>query len=192
MTKVEIVNLALGRLNEAPIVSLDERSAASNAAKLYYDASRREVLRSFNWGFALRLESLALLDEGVSDFPFVYALPEDCLRVIRILRQGDPDFASGAGQEFVTRSGKVYTYVSDAMLEYVSNVEDANDFDGKFTEALSYKLAADMAYSVTGKLELANHYLGVYQQLIGEAATVSMSEQRQCRPMNPYKEARFR
>ena len=87
--KVEIINLALARLGESPIQSLGEDSVPARAANLLYDSSRQAALRDFNWNFALKIERLARFDGNPVDFRLTYALPPDCLRVIR-LRGGVP------------------------------------------------------------------------------------------------------
>ena len=54
MTKEEIINLALTRIGESPVTSLDEGSTAARTAELLYDTSRRAILRDFDWSFATK------------------------------------------------------------------------------------------------------------------------------------------
>ena len=107
-TKLEIVNIALARLGESPIQSMDEGTAPSNLAKVFYDSARRSALRDYNWAFALRTLRLARLVETPVDFLYAYSVPVDCLRVLQVRRSGFPD-SLDSGLRFVTRGGVLYT-----------------------------------------------------------------------------------
>ena len=178
--KVEIINLALARLGESPIQSMDEGSVPANTAGLLYDSSRRSTLRDFNWNFALSITRLARVEDTPVDFRFTYALPPDCLRVIR-LRGGVP---------FTLRGNRLYTDAETAELEYIADVVDESLFDSKFIEALSYKLASELAMSVKGSSELMASYSNAYSAFIRQAASESAGESRIYLPENPYVEAR--
>nr|DAM23070.1 MAG TPA: tail tubular protein [Caudoviricetes sp.] len=189
--KVEIVNLALARLGDMLIQDLEEGSAAANQAKLFYEPSRRAVLRDFNWNFALKIDRLALLEDRPLDFNFAYALPADCLKAIRLRRRGARDYGEeDPGERFVLRSGTVCTDAKEAYLEYIRDVSDETEFDDKFIEAFSYKLAAELAAPLTGRFDLMNSFLNAYTVLVREAATLSARENRRILPENPYVEAR--
>lgn len=178
--KVEIINLALARLGESPIQSITENSVPARAAGLLYDSSRRSALRDFNWSFAVSLTRLARVADSPADFRFAYALPPDCLRVIR-LRGGAP---------FLVRGNKICTDAEVAELEYVADVEDETLFDSKFTEAMTYKLASELAMPVKGSSELMASYSNAYASFIRQAAAESAGENRVYLPENPYVEAR--
>lgn len=182
--KVEIVNLALARLGESPIQDLNEGSVPANTAGLLYDSSRRAALRDFNWNFALstaRLARFAHAEGTPGDFRFTYALPPDCLRVIR-LRSGVP---------FALRGNRVHTDAEEADLEYIRDVTDEAEFDSKFIEALSYKLASELAMSVKGSGELMASYSNAYANFIRQAASESAGEIRVHLSENPYVESRI-
>lgn len=188
--KVEIVNLALARLGESPIQSLEEGTVPANMAKAFYDPARRAALRDYNWNFAISTVSLSRLAEEVVGFRFAFALPMDCLRVIRIMEGSD---FSGQGPSYALRSGKLYTDSEEVTVEYIRDVEDPSEFDDKFIEAFSCKLASDLAMPVRGSVELMANYMNVYNSMIAKAATLSAHEQLAPTGVsdNPYVEARF-
>lgn len=179
-SRVEIINLALARLGESPIQSMGEDSVPASTASLLYEASRKATLRDFNWSFATAMARLARLDEAPIDFRFAYALPPDCLRVIR-LRGGAP---------FSLRGNALYSDVEVAEIEYIADVVDESLFDSKFVEALSYKLASELAMSVKGSGDLMASYSNAYSAFIRQAASESAGESRIYLPENPYVEAR--
>lgn len=187
---VEIVNLALARLGESPIQSLDEGTVPSNMAKLFYDPARKAVLRDFVWNFSLSVTALARLELTPGDFRYGYAMPHDCLRVVRLRGGTGTDFDEG-GPRFTVRGGVLFTDADRARLEYVRDVTDPTEFDDKFVEALAYRLASDLAMPVKGSAELMANYMNVYSVKIGQAATLSAKEEADRLPENPYEDARL-
>lgn len=197
--KVEIVNIALARLGESPIQSFEEGSVPANSARLVYDSARRSTLRDYNWNFAVATAELArYADTQAGDFPFAFALPSDCLRVIRLRLATPPgqvrsrtcgDF--GRNLPFTLRGGRLLAHEPRVVLEYLRDVTDENEFDAKFIEALTYKLASELAMPVKGSAELMASYSNAYQTLINRAATESAWEEKEPRSGNPYLEARF-
>lgn len=179
--RVEIINIALARLGESPIQSLEEGTVPANVAKLLFDSARRSTLRDFNWSFALSMASLARLAETPVDFHYAFALPADCLRAIRL--RGD--------RAFVVRGNRLLTDEGEPVLEYIADVTDETKFDAKFTEAFTYKLASELAMSVKGSSELMASYSNAYQTYITQAAAESARETRVHPSENPYVEARF-
>jgi hypothetical protein len=156
-------------------------------ASVFYDPTRRSVLRDFNWNFALRTARLAKLQKDLPDFHYAFSLPADCLRVVRLI--GMNAWTNGPG--FVVRSGNLLTNVDDAEIEYIVDCKDPALFDDKFVEALSYKLASELAMPVKGSPELMGNYMNIYQTFIEQAATISADEKHTELLDNPYLEARF-
>ena len=183
---VEIINIALSRLGESPIQSLDEGSVPANAAKLLYDTERRAVLRSYPWNFALKQATLARLNQSAVDFRNSFALPADNLRVVRAW-----DSNTRQPQRYSTRGGCLYTDADQITLEYVSDETDGSLYDSKFVEAMSYRLASALAMPVKGSPELMANFMNVYQTLVSDAAVQSAREERTGLSDNPYLEARM-
>ena len=180
--RVEIVNLALARLGESPIQSLDEASVPAATARQLYDPARQAALRDYNWSFALKLQSLAQLDapDATGEFSACFALPADCLRAVRLL----------SGAPFVVRGRALCTNASSPTLEYVRNVTDEAEFDAKFVEALSYKLASELAMPIKGSETMLSAMANRFTALAEQAAAESIREAKPAHSANPYVEAR--
>ena len=71
---------------------------------------------------------------------------------------------------------KIYTNIENAWLEYTADVKDTSLFDDQFVEALSWKLAAEMAYSLTGNMNIANNCVQAYNAYMVEAAGSDAAE----------------
>ena len=185
MTKEEIINLALTRIGESPVISLDEGSTAARTAELLYDASRRAILRDFDWSFATK--SVLLNPVDTDEAPAVFAVPSDCLRVLRVYDKAKPS----CGKEwFKVQGGNIYTYACTPLCFYIRDEEDAGLFDAKFAEALSYKLAGELAMPVRQSESLTASMLNAYQNVVATAATESGNEHDSNLPSNPYVEVR--
>lgn len=178
--RIEIINTALARLGESPIQSLDEGTVAANMAKLLYPQARQDALREYSWAFATKHAVLVRYKEAPADFSYSYALPQDCLRVVRILSD-DP---------FVVRGDALCTNAPAVTLEYICDVDDETRFDSSFVKALSFKLASDLAIPVKGSNELMANYANAFTDYIRTAATVSAGERCRDLPDNPYLDAR--
>ena len=197
--KLDIINLALLRIGESPIQSLDEGTTPAKSANILYDVSRRAVLRDYDWAFAQKTTALPLLAEADEEQPGVYVclVPSDCLRVVQVMQRGDM-FRSvedprglNRSEWFRVYSNKLYVRVPNPYVRYVRDEENTDLFDAKFVEALSYKLAGELAMPVRQSESLMSSMLNAYQAIVGNAAEVSMNERDPSLSQNPYVEVRF-
>ena len=62
MNNTDICNMALAYLAKGRISSIDENNELARQCKLFYDHSRKGLLREYSWGFAKRIIRLAELD----------------------------------------------------------------------------------------------------------------------------------
>ena len=190
---LEIVNLALSRLGESPIASLEEQSPAAVAAKQQYDPARRAALRSYNWIFSLRrkvLTRLAVPVDGI--YKYTYQLPADCLRPVRLIGESDrvpPDEGGATGFEPIGNR-QICCDEERAYLEYVADITDPTLFDDLFVESLSYRLAAGLAMPITGDQNQWQNLLQAARTFEREAAAQSGRERRDPGKVNIYVEAR--
>lgn len=192
MDKTEIINTALSHLGADTIHDIDEGSPEANAAKQYYDIARRSALRDgVNWGFATKIERLALLDEQPVDFAYAYALPSDYIRVINIVPKTESYSADGNIYPFKVRSGKLVCDLEEVYAAYIFNETDTNNFDTLFIDAFSYLLASKMAIRVASSKDLMQINLQLFHDLISTAGASSTNENKSPKVANPYVDARW-
>lgn len=99
--EVEICNMALAEIHGSSINSLGESSREAQQCSLFYTACRDQVLTEISWGFNNRLTALAeLTDLSVFDWAFVWAYPNDCLSINRLVRNV-LSVEAGSGQSAV-------------------------------------------------------------------------------------------
>jgi hypothetical protein len=191
-TRTEIVNLALARIGQAPVSSLDEESSVAAAASLVYDTCRRAVLQAYPWSFATRTSRLLRRNTIPVGYAYAFALPPDCLQPVRLQggsRSGRD--TGGQGLSFTVRGRDLLADTPEAVLEYIADVEDAGQYDARFTEALVVRLAAELAMPVGGKSDLMTAYRNEYEAIVRQASAKSSGQFYEDLPENPYLEARL-
>lgn len=67
-TSVEICNLALGHLGEAPIAAINDDNTRARACLKHYDTALEATLRSHRWNFAQSRKTIALDWKEFGDF----------------------------------------------------------------------------------------------------------------------------
>jgi hypothetical protein len=181
-----------------PIANITEPSANAQACLVFYDTTRDEVLREFNWPFARRYAALALVGGTLTvavtmDFQYSYRLPADLLRARRILsgnRNDTPEtqipFRIGSD----VTGGLLYTDFSiiaatsmtplQPQLEYTAELSAEARFAPDFVQAFAFKLAFYMAPSISqggdaGKL--GARAFQRYQATMAQAEATALNEQ---------------
>lgn len=167
MDVVQICNLALGRIGENRIMSLDDPSQPARACKLFYGPTRDEVLRAHPWAFAKKRATLSKLSESPAfGWGNAFALPSDCLRPLRVNEWESYE----ADDNWVLEGGHILTDDDAVELLYVAQVEDSTLFDPLFIKALSVQLAAMLVTTLTGSREQGNLFQQEFQQILAPLA----------------------
>ncbi|ABB39342.2 hypothetical protein Dde_2546 [Oleidesulfovibrio alaskensis G20] len=163
-SEVSICNKALRYIGAEEIASLSQESRGARLCAQYYPEVRDELLEAHHWNFATRY---AVLPQVAQEPPFgflhAYRLPQDCLRVRRVLQHAAGVLQGGAAvaddetgiRTFeVVEGGILYTDASPARAVMTVRVTETACFPALFAEALARKLAADMAVALTGSTRL--------------------------------------
>ena len=194
MTNIDICNMALGYINTRPIMSLDEASEPARKCKLYYDQLRKRLLRSYTWGFAKKLATLARLDvPATPNRKYMYTYPNDCITIVALYdKQGNRHINSVEGlTKYETFLLDDNTHVigcdlEEARLEYIADVKEPDVFSIDFIEALSHLLASTLAVSLVSDPQMQQTEHQLYQIAMHQAMT---SEAREREPDHNYPDA---
>ena len=180
-TDVDICNRALSRLGtRSTIAALDENSTEARTASIWYAATRDALLRGHDWNFARRRVILGErggeLGGAPTGWTYRYALPADCLRLLRIV-------SVGGKQEpvrfEVVSDGAIRSVLSDepeAEAIYTMRVIDPTLYDAAFSAALVDQLAAHIAYPVTQKTEVAVRLAQMARATLADAMAADAGE----------------
>ncbi|WP_286919768.1 hypothetical protein [Pseudomonas sp. UBA6753] len=190
---IDICNMAIFRIgNGTRIDDLEETSQPARICKQFYESSRDFVLRAdCDWGFATAFAQLAeVADNPNPDFQYAYAVPNDCMRVRRIVNPGWPQGAIPVGYEcympelpripFRVVNGSsqrlISTSVSPATLEYTLKVTSPELFDPIFVSALAWYLAGEIAGPLAQDAGIASACYAQYKATVLEAAATALNE----------------
>ena len=146
-TDITICNSALLKIGVERINSFSEDSKAARLCKEQYGKIRDELLEHHYWNFAMKRVTLALLPGNpLFDYDFAHQLPIDCVRV----RKTIDDII------FVVEGRTLLSNSKEISIQYISSDVNASQYSRVFSEALAYRLAADLAYPLVQSISLTD------------------------------------
>lgn len=188
-TQVEIINLALGHIAQAPITSISEASVQAEAAVRIWDTARKEALRGHDWAFATVVATLTpsatfatISASGTyaGDWSYAYTYPGNCLALWKVYAESNTDKSLSEDfreiYDYANAQKVIVTNTPTALGEYTFDVTDPVHFDSNFTMVLSYRLAAGLAMQLTGDPQLGLTMMGIFDKMMHEAKRISSAE----------------
>ena len=178
--EIEICNIALSRVGANKIQALTEATREARACNTHYEIARDDTLSEIDWGFARQQKVLAELSETRDGWDYVYAYPAGCLvarEIYNSAKVNDEDkIKFDVGLSSDGNQKVVLTDEEDAQLIYTAQVTNASVFPIKFVNALSWRLAAELAVPLRGVTSIFNGFYQMFLASIGKAAQVSANE----------------
>ena len=168
-SSVEICNKALQLLGTSkPLTSLADDTKAGRACNRVYDPIRLLMLQGHPWNFAMKRSSLpALVEVPAWGFALSYQVPSDALFVKEI----------NSTEEWKIEGDKINTdEVAPLGVFYMQNIEDHDLMTPLFREALSARVAVDIAYDLTGNATLLTNLKAIYDERLSGARTNDAQE----------------
>ena len=173
MTDIIICNMALSKAGiTQPITSLSGTDVRSIQCNLYYANTRDEVLREYEWPFAVRVEEMCEVSTAeYNGWDYVYEYPENALKLTRI-------YSSGVGKSLheyrvisqYDGDGKwVLTNLGDAWCEYIMQITDCDQFTPDFIDALSTLLASKLVIALESDYKRQSNLMQLYQFSLDKA-----------------------
>lgn len=184
MDNITISNMALSHIGVANIDRMDEASEPARLCRQFLDTARKSVLRRYPWPFATRRKTLALLDTEPGDYQYAYRYPTGCV-AIRKLFDEKYRFVPEYQKYKILSDGEgrvIYANVKNCVCEYTADVTDCDLYDEGFIEALSWKLAGEIAFKLTGNANIQNTCLQAYNAFFDEGSTDAENEQNELDP----------
>jgi hypothetical protein len=172
---VDMCNSALNLLGASTISALTDDSKNARLCNQRYEPVRNRVFRSHAWNCLHKRVQLAQNSTApVVEYSHAYALPSDCLRVLKIHNGTTDSIASSIdykleGRNIVTDEGTVF-------IIYIALDTDPNNYDTYLQESIAHQLAADLAYAVTNNATLADKYMTRADERLREARFIDATE----------------
>jgi hypothetical protein len=198
VSQVQICNMALAHVGATPIESMNERTKEASQCRLWYDSCRKQVLGAYNWGFARKRRTLACHgDDPPSSWAYRYQYPVDCVKARWI---SNPFDNTGIGAPFIIGNdiANEYRNASDAIpfvvefapngtkciltneqcpeLIYTFDQDEPGFFSDHYVDTLAWLMASRMAFTITGKRNIANDALKAYDYMVRNAAALDGNE----------------
>jgi len=172
-TSIDVANRALLLLGARDITSFLDDSNEAKIAKTLYLSTRDFVLRAYPWASLKRRKKLVkLADPPISGFAHQFQLPEDNIRVLEV---HSPSI--NTIRRWEVNGEVVLCDYAPLSIVYLSNAIPENKYSSQLVQALVYRLAAEMAYPVTGNNTAVSNFNALFQQVLDEARTTDSLEQ---------------
>lgn len=148
---VDIYNLALGLIGEAPITSVTPPTTDTEIVVANHgDSARQLALRTYVWNFAKRRAQCSRTRTPAFDYSDAYGLPNNCLRVLSV--SGDSEaYATDAydieGRELLINASGA----ASVNIRYIADVDDVSLWDPAFRRIVVLHIALSIAYQITKK-----------------------------------------
>lgn len=141
MTEIDIVNKALLKLGQEPIISFYDENERAKAANVIYESIRDLELSTYRWSFAIRRIALEEC-HNKPDFGFEkqYPLPPNFLRFLYIEGANPNDVDNYS----IENNHILCNYDSPLKIIYLERVTEPELFPPYFCEVLACKLAFEL------------------------------------------------
>jgi hypothetical protein len=180
-SKTDLVNSAFIKLGEATVSNVDtDPNTPARVMKAQYDLKRRELLRKYQWNFAIKRSSLA---PDATSPAFGYAnrflVPTDCIKFLGVYDESDPGYQvnySGSRTPHKLEGGFILADDNPLNVFFVRDVTDVSLFDPMFFEALAWKLAIECGLAITNDGDRVAAAVAGYKDIIKDAKSADAME----------------
>ena len=186
---LEICNKALSHCKTKGIASLEEKSFEAEILNKWFESSLLNTLSAINWKFATKFSKLALTEDEVEGWDFVYQLPADFVKMILVNTALNEEYKDN--ENYTIIGDKVCSSVSGASALYVCSSIQPQQYTPEFSTSFSFCLASNIASELTGSSQFAQSLLEQYRVSIYNARSSNFKQEfKKPERINRYKDAR--
>jgi len=172
---VNMCNSALNLLGASTIANLTDDTKNARLCNQRYEPVRNRVFRSHAWNCLHKRVQLAQNSTApIVEYDHAYALPSDCLRVLKIHNGSTDSIASALNYKLEGRN--IVTDIDTVFVIYIALDTDPNNYDTYLRESISHQLAADLCYAITNNATLATNYMTRADERLREARFIDATE----------------
>lgn len=186
--QIDICNMALSHLGVSVEVQdlTTDRSAAAQALRRFYEPTRDEVLRDFDWSFARKREVLALVETDPNlDWTYSYRRPAEAVAIRSLpndagIRQETLSSRTAFDEGSDDTGELIFADLTDAEVVYTFRETNTELYPPDFVAAFSLLLAARIGPRVAGgdQFKLADRAYLLYERAIKKAWANALNERR--------------
>lgn len=168
LTLVNVANLALDMVKEAPINDLTDATTVARWMSRNIAVTRDSELEAHPWKFSLSRRLLARLSAAPAyGWDYQYELPSDCLRPLPLREDGEWE-----GNDIIHEIEGHKLLCDEAgplYFRYIARQDGPGTWTNLFAETVAAKLAAKVAHYITGKASFAQVAGQYYQDRLDQA-----------------------
>lgn len=164
MDKLGVINRALMKCGLPYAAAINDGDWHANDV---YDDCVAEVLRAYNWGFAMELVALNQTTTPVCGFTRGYVLPADCVRVVDA--RCCQDLRAPRLRHIQVRGHKLYCQQSPCYLRYITSAVTEEDWPPDFADAVACRIAMEIAPLSAQTMALTPQLVQMYNLALGHA-----------------------
>jgi len=168
---IEIINRSLALLGIESITSLSDNSKQASTARVLYDDTRASVFRGHPWN-CLTMRASLPKDVVAPAFGYgnAFVLPADFLRLLAVEEPLEP---------YQVENGKILSNNDNMRIVYTGLVTDVTKYDTLLVDALTARIAADLAQPLLQSTSAMEQMWQMYELKLREAKFVDAQENAQ-------------
>lgn len=181
-SQTEIANITLQMLGEDEITGITENNKRARAIKACYNSVLDLTIRSYNWNFAMKRDSIAAyVASPAFGYGKQFQLPGDCLRVVQVGETrpvyGLDDYPTGQEMPYQVEGRIIATDLEAPLpLRYLYRVTDSNQFDASFIFVFAVNMAMQCCKQLTGSNTLKESLREDRKRFVREAKLMDAIE----------------
>jgi len=188
----DVVNVAMRKIGQTPIVSLTDGSTTANAADDIYEQCRDNLLRMHPWNFATKRIKLAQSANAVPfEFDYAYPVPADWIRTVSV-HNNDAGYGTLLYRmEFLVNQRVILCNADQCYLRYIYQVTDPNYMTADFRECLALDMARTLAITLASSNTMYDQLTTEFKRTLARArSTDGMGSFPELRPRGSWASAR--
>lgn len=167
LSSTSICCSALLKIGGDIISSLTDGSRGANICNQLYATLRDEVMGSAPWSFAkVQAQLSAYGTNPIFDYDYQYVIPSDCLRVLKV----------ESGKWEVQGNYILCNDAGPINVLYLQQNTNESSWDARFAEALSWRIAMELALALVQSQPMRQQAEKSYQEAIAEARAMDSSQ----------------
>lgn len=200
---VDVINSALIKIGEKPIMSIDDPYPRAEAARYLFPIVSRKLIGAYDWSCARKTGKLNQLTNVPSyiNFEYAYQLPKDpeCLAVRGISLDGYKfvytdafynNYNNPKESTYEIEGDKLYSDLSTVVIKYTGYI-DVAQMDMKLIEVLEWALASELAYNITSSVTNVASLRDEYRRALRKASCRNGLEKQPSQPEGDSTRIRF-
>ncbi len=160
-------------MGDDPITALTDNTVRARHCNRLYTPTRQAVLRDAGWTDSRKRVKLAQLStEPVWEYAYAYTLPADYMRMVKTSLDEYKTPYQVEGRTLLTDAAEVYVL-------YIYDNEDVASYDAGHVDALTARMAFELAEPITGKKSSGDKAAAEYEVKKRDAKAVDGQEDAQ-------------